>query len=69
MIKWMETVKKESDGWVVTLFADTKDEVAETGAATTVSDFFRPLKAGSLIYTADRKAALLKSNDNWEWGD
>lgn len=69
MIKYMETVRREDGGIVATLFADTKTEVPSTGAETTTetTNFVETLKPGSLVYTADGNAALLKSDDNWAW--
>lgn len=54
---------------VVTAFADTKDEVPATGAATEVKGLEGTLSSGSIIYTAKLEVALLKSDDTWEWGE
>lgn len=51
------------------LFADTKDEVPATGAATKllVSELEEDLPPTTIIYTADFKIAVLDTNDNWHW--
>ena len=56
-------------GFVI-LYADTKDEVPSTGAETAaaIGLKFSP-SAGSGLYTAKREKAVLKSTDEWEWGD
>lgn len=54
-----------------TLFADTKAEVPETGAATKalISGFSDDLPPTTIIYTADFKIAVLDTDDNWNWKD
>ena len=59
-------------GRMVVLFADTKNEVPETGTATAAamqSPLTVTLEAGDIIYTAKLEVAVLKSDDSWEWGD
>lgn len=55
---------------VLTMFADTKSEVPETGSATATSArIIKKPAPGSILYTARLEIAVLKSNDHWEWGD
>lgn len=67
MVKLMEITGKDADGVIATLFADTKNEVPETGAATEVPGLLDPLSAGSMLYTASLEIACLKSDDTWNW--
>lgn len=54
---------------VCTIYADTKDEVPETGAETVVSGYNGTIGSASILYTAKFEVAVLKSDDTWEWGD
>lgn len=58
----------EKSGKLV-LLADTKNEVPETGTATAllIPKFKNKLEAGSIVWTADFKIAVLDTNDNWHW--
>ena len=49
------------------LFADTKDEVPETGAATEVADFTDDIPAMTLLITASCEVAWLNTSDTWVW--
>ena len=66
-IKLMEISGQDAGGAVVTLFADTKDEVPETGAATVVPGLGMPISTGSILYTAKVELACLKSDNTWQW--
>lgn len=59
----------ETKGDVVTIFADTKDEVPATGIATfaAMPDASVRFGAGSMLYTSQMEIAFLKSDDNWNW--
>ena len=61
----MVRVIKIEDKNIYMLFADTKSEVAETGAETIGT--IGPMGAGSMIYTANADVAILKSDDTWNW--
>lgn len=67
MIKLMEITGKDAGGVIATLFADTKDEVPATGAATVATGLADTLSAGSMLYTASLEIACLKSDDTWNW--
>lgn len=49
------------------LFADTKDEVPSTGAATEVEDFTDDIPAMTLLITAKSEVAWLNTSDTWVW--
>lgn len=67
MIKVVEITGKDSDGVIATLFADTKDEVAETGKLTAVVGLVEPLSPSSMLYTASLEIACLNHSDTWVW--
>lgn len=48
MIKLMNINSKDPGGYVITAFADTKDEVPETGSATVVSGHIGKLSPPAL---------------------
>lgn len=67
LIKSIET--NNIRGRNVVLFADLKSEVPLTGAETVAligEDL--ELNAGDVIYTAALDAAILDTNDEWDWG-
>lgn len=66
LIKSIET--NNVRGRNVILFADLKSEVPTTGAATiaAVGEDVK-LNAGDVIYTAALEAAILDTNDEWDW--
>lgn len=67
MIKIVKIDGDTSDRKVYILFADTKQEVPSTGSAT-ISGIDK-LDPGSIIYTVSLDIGVLKSNDEWEWGE
>lgn len=69
MIKVVEYPKNTTAVNVCVLFADTKTEVPSTGEATAEAAGIKKIAAGSVIYTAKMAVAVLKSNDNWDWGN
>lgn len=69
MIKIVEYAGQNTANNVLVLFADTKTEVPSTGEATAEAAGIKKIAAGSVIYTAKLAVAVLKSNDNWDWGN
>ena len=52
----------------VVLYADTKAEVPETGAATSALIEGTPdLPPSTIIYTASCEVAILNTSDTWVW--
>ena len=49
------------------LFADTKSEVPETGAATEVEDFTDDIPAMTILFTASMEVAVLNTSGTWVW--
>lgn len=60
--------KNEKSGKLV-LLADTKDEVPETGTATTplIPKFNNKLEPGSIVWTTSFEVAVLDTDDTWSW--
>ena len=54
---------------VLTLFADTKSEVPETGVATAalIPGYKGTLLPTSILYTAALDIAVLNTSDTWVW--
>ena len=51
----------------IILFADTKEEVPETGAATEVENFNDDLPAMTILFTAKLEVATLNTDGDWVW--
>ena len=66
MIKIVKIDSDTPDRRIFVLFADTKTEVPSTGSETINGIELDP---GSIIYTANLDIGVLKSNDEWEWGE
>lgn len=69
MIKVLEYVADEEDKARAILFADTKEEVPETGTLTEAEGKTKPFTAPSMVITAKLEIGVLKSTDAWEWGE
>lgn len=52
---------------IVTIYADTKNEVPSTGTETNFNGQTANIAPGSVIYTASLDVAILDSNDTWNW--
>ena len=68
IIKSIET--SNTRGRTVVLFADLKSEVPQTGAETVANigeDIV--LNPGDIIYTSSMDAAILDTNDEWNWSE
>ena len=63
-IKLIKIESETPDRKVCVLFADDKQEVPQTGAATLPGV---DLGVGSVIYSADGEIGFLKSDDTWNW--
>lgn len=69
MIKIVEYPANNTAKNVFVLFADAKTEVPNTGEATAEAAGIKKLAAGTILYTAELKMAVLKSDDRWIWGN
>ena len=69
MIKLVSVDGGTPEEKIVTVFADTKEEVPATGSATVVTGLLGKLGTASVLYTAKLQVAVLKSDDIWEWGE
>ena len=64
-----EVIGKNEKSGKLALFADTRNEVPETGIATAalIPGYKGTLEPGSIVWTADFKIAVLDTDDNWQW--
>jgi len=67
MIKLMEVNQTPDLKKIIVAFADAKTDVGTGKSDTTIEGVDFDYDAGSLIYTADFKYALLDSDGNWNW--
>ena len=67
MIKLISIDANEGSAKRVTIYADTKAEVASTGAATSVTGLDGAIAPASILFTSAFEVAILKSDDDWEW--
>ena len=69
MIVIDELVGRNEKSGKLVLFADTKDEVPSTGAATApmIPGYKGTLEPVSIVWTGDKHAAVLGTDDNWDW--
>lgn len=66
-----EVIGKNEKSGKLALFADTRDEVPETGTATAalIPGYKGTLEPGSIVWTADFKIGVLNTSDNWCFKD
>lgn len=68
IVKSIET--SNTRGRTVTLFADLKSEVPQTGIATSalINEGVK-LNPGDIVYTSGLDIAILDTNDEWNWSE